>query len=188
LEQSFLLVTYALATITAPLLLALVLRPLSLNTFNYLPAGPTPIIFAVLAQYYTAIPHIYKYRVGALSTSTSSSLLLFSNKSYTYLPALQLALSQLPGSLLCAAVGWVIGQSWRNELLPGAMMRWRVPHWLVGMRPRERAEEFEGLRRRLAGQESNPILATGSAGREGAEAGRRRTYGRQLLDQFRGAF
>lgn len=180
--------TYALTAIIPPLLLAVLLRPLSFNTFNYLPAGPTPILFAILAQYNTAIPYTYKYRIGTSAPPSGSApvgMILLSDKSYTYLPTIQLSLSQLPGSIFGAAIGWVIGHSWRNELLPGALTRWRVPHWLVGMRPRERAEDFEGLRRRLAGDESSPVLATGSAGRAG---GRRRTLGRQLLDQFRGAF
>lgn len=63
----------------------------------------------------------------------------------------------------------------------------RVPGWMVGIREKERAENFEGLSRRLAGENgnSNPILATGSGGAQ--DGGRRRTLGRQLLDQFRGA-
>jgi hypothetical protein len=81
-------------------------------------------------------------------------------------------------------VGWIIGYSWRNDLLPGSLIRRRVPGWLVGIREKDRAEDFEGLSRRLAGENSNPILATGSGAKEG---GRRRTLGRQLLDQFRGA-
>ena len=38
----------------------LVVRPLSWGRINYLPAGPTPIVFALLAQYHSAIPYIYK--------------------------------------------------------------------------------------------------------------------------------
>jgi hypothetical protein len=71
-------------------------------------------------------------------------------------------------------------------VLPGAATRWRIPGWMVGIRTQKRAEDFEGLRRRLEGE--NTALATGSDGRLGGEVGRRRTLGRQLLDQFRGAF
>lgn len=71
-------------------------------------------------------------------------------------------------------------------MLPGAATRWRIPGWMVGIRTQKRAEDFEGLRRRLEGE--NTALATGSDGRLGGEVGRRRTLGRQLLDQFRGAF
>ena len=83
-------------------------------------------------------------------------------------------------------MGWVVGYSWRNDVLPGAVTRWRIPGWMVGIRAQKRAEDFEGLRRRLEGE--NTAAATGSDGRLGGEVGRRRTLGRQLLDQFRGAF
>lgn len=188
--QSFMILSYLFTTLIPPILLALVIRPLSLNNINYLPAGPTPLIFALLAQYHAAIPHIYIYRLAASPAPPAPEPatftgLTFSDKAYTYLPAIQLALSQFPGSLLCAAVGWVVGYSWRNDVLPGAVTRWRVPGWLVGMKGQKRAEDFEALRRRLEGE--NTAAATGSDGRLGGEVGRRRTLGRQLLDQFRGA-
>jgi hypothetical protein len=179
---------FVLTTFIPPLLLALLFRPLSFNTFNYLPAGPTSLIFAIIAQYHASIPHVYKYRIAASPQDRAASEpfvgLTLSDKSYTYLPALQLAFSQFPGSLLCAGVGWVVGYSWRYDILPGNLIRRRVPGWLVGIREKDRAEDFEGLSRRLAGENSNPILATGAGTQEG---GRRRTLGRQLLDQFRGA-
>lgn len=59
---------------------------------------------------------------------------------------------------------------------------------MVGIRGVKRGEDFEGLRRRLEGEGENAALATGSDGRLAGEVGRRRTLGRQLLDQFRGAF
>ncbi|TVY20781.1 DSC E3 ubiquitin ligase complex subunit 2 [Lachnellula arida] len=185
---SFIIISYCLTALLPPILLSLILRPLSLNNFNYLPAGPTPLIFAILAQYHAAIPHVYKYRIAASSTPNDPFVgLTFSDKSYVYLPALQLSLSQFPGSLLCAFVGWVVGYSWRNEVLPGAVTRWRVPGWMVGLKSKKREEEFEALRRRLE-SEGTSAAATGSDGRLGGEVGRRRTLGRQLLDQFRGAF
>lgn len=187
-SQSFILTAFVLTTFIPPLLLALIFRPLSFNTFNYLPAGPTPLIFAILAQYHAAIPHVYKYQIAASPREQAPSEpfigVTLSDKSYIYLPALQLSLSQFPGSLLCAVVGWIVGYSWRHDILPGSLIYRRVPGWLVGIREKDRAEDFEGLSRRLASENSNPILATGAAGQEG---GRRRTLGRQLLDQFRGA-
>ena len=79
---------------------------------------------------------------------------------------------------------------WRNDVFPTAITRWRIPGWMVGIKGVKRGEDFEGLRRRLEGEggNGNAALATGSDGRLGADAGRRRTLGRQLLDQFRGAF
>ncbi|KAL3426681.1 uba domain-containing protein ucp14 [Phlyctema vagabunda] len=188
---SFLVVSYLFTALLPPLILALFLRPLSFHTLNYLPAGPTPLIFALLAQYHAVIPHVYKYRLAASATPPTNAPfmgLTFSDKSYVYLPAVQLSLSQFPGSLICACVGWVVGYSWRNDVLPAAMSTWRVPGWLVGVRGVKRAEDFEGLRRRLEGENANAALATGSDGRQAGEANRRRTLGRQLIDQFRGAF
>ena len=63
------MLSWCFTTILPPLFLALILRPLSFNNFNYLPAGPTPLIFAMLAQYHAAIPHIYKYRIAASAAS-----------------------------------------------------------------------------------------------------------------------
>jgi hypothetical protein len=188
--QSFLLVTSLLTMALPPILLALLLRPLTLGLFNYLPAGPTPIIFAVLAQYHAIVPHMYKYTVATSSsppTNDQSQGITFSDKSYKYLLALQLALFQWPGSLLGALVGWVVGYSWRMEILPRSLTRWRLPGWMVGIRTQRRSEEFEGLRRRLEGEGSSTATSTGVQGQEG-EAGRRRNMGQQLLDQFRGAF
>jgi hypothetical protein len=74
---------------------------------------------------------------------------------------------------------------WRNDVLPGALSQWRIPGWMVGIESQKRGEGFEGLRRRLDG-EGSAAAATGADGRLGGEVGRRRTLGRQLLDQFRG--
>jgi hypothetical protein len=101
--------------------------------------------------------------------------------------AVQLSLSQFPGSFLCAAIGWIVGYFWRNDLLPGSVTQWRIPGWMVGIKTQKRGEDFEGLRRRLDG-ESGSASATGADGRTGGDFGRRRTLGRQLIDQFRGAF
>ncbi|KAI9880551.1 MAG: hypothetical protein M1830_002250 [Pleopsidium flavum] len=196
---SFLLSTLPYTTLLPPLLLALLLRPLTFNHINYLPAGPVAIIFSLLAQYHAVIPHVYKYRI-ATSTSTSTSTspsstsqqppagILFSDKSLTYLLATQLALSQFPGSTLSAAVGWFVGYAWRSEILPGAA-RWRVPGWMVGGKERGvEGRRYEGLRRRLEGEAT--AAASGVEGQVvGGEGGRqRRTLGTQILDQFRGAF
>ena len=151
--QSFIVTLYPLTTLLPPLLLAL-LRPLTLGTLNHLPAGPTPLIFALLAQYHAAIPHIYKYRVAtgfpssaaaapgsgsssnaspdARASAAAASGLLLSDKSTAYLLAAQLALSQLPGSALGAGLGWALGAAWRVGVLPERLAGWRVPRWAVG--------------------------------------------------------
>ena len=164
-------------------------RPLTFGVVNHLPAGPTPLIFALLAQYHAAIPTIYKYRI-VISTSPSTSSnasedqgVVLSDKSVVYLLAGQLALSSLPGSAIAACVGWMVGVAWRGEWGPGGWGRWRVPGWVVGEKKANAGQGFERLRRRLEGEGSG----TGADGRNEGEA-RRRTLGRGILDQFRGAF
>ncbi|KAL6400588.1 hypothetical protein AUP68_16301 [Ilyonectria robusta] len=172
-----------------PPLVMVVLRPLTAGWFNYMPAGPTPIIFAMLAQYHAMVPHMYKYRVAtseAPPTNEPFVGLTFSDKSYKYAIAVHLALLQWPGSLLGAVIGWVVGYSWREGLLPAALVRWRVPGWVVGLSAQRRSAEFEGLRRRLEGESS--AVTTGAQGAQGAgdgQAERRRTMGQQIYDQMR---
>lgn len=148
LLQTFLLTTLPYTTLLPPILLTLLIRPLSLNNINYLPSGPTATIFALLAQYHATIPYTYRYRIGSTpspattnnstdnntnndpsaenATQTSqpkppppSLSLLLSDKSTTYIVAAQLALSQFPAMLLPSALGWIVGVAWRAELLPG---------------------------------------------------------------------
>jgi hypothetical protein len=190
--QSFIVVSGLLTAIIPPVLLTVVIRPLSLGVFDFLPAGPTPIIFAILAQYHAMVPHIYKYKV-ALSTgppvNDDSPGLTFSDKSTKYLMALQLALFQWPGSLLGAVVGWMVGQAWRSELLPGAVTRWRLPGWVFGLRGQKSNDRFEGMRRRLESEGATTGAASGTqqpAGGDGSN--RRRTMGQQLIDEVREAF
>ncbi|KXX74395.1 DSC E3 ubiquitin ligase complex subunit 2 [Madurella mycetomatis] len=189
---SFILVSGLLTAIIPPVLLAAVFRPLSLGVFDFLPAGPTPIIFAVLAQYHAMVPHIYKYKVAFSTgppTDEESPGLTLSDKSTKYLMALQLALFQWPGSLLGAAVGWMVGQAWRSELLPGSVKRWRLPGWIVGLKGRKSNERFEGMRRRLESEGASTGAASGAQQPVGGDSNnRRRTMGQQLLDEVRGAF
>lgn len=162
------------------------LRPLTFNTLNHLPAGPTPLIFALLAQYHAAIPTVYKYRIVTSASPQSNedqSGLVLSDKTMTYLLAGQLALSSFPGSALAACVGWLVGVAWRGEWGPAVWGRWRVPGWIVGEGKKERREGFEGLRRRMEGASGSGTGVDGE--REGV---RRRGLVRGVVDQFRGAF
>jgi hypothetical protein len=200
--QSFLLSTLPYTTLLPPLLLTFVLRPLTFGAINYLPAGPTPILFALLANYYAAIPYTYRYKISPWSAPTSSSSsstqsntqslsalwsrsLTLTSKSLSYLPPLQLALSQFPGSLVAAAVGWGVGTAYRRDVLPGAS-RWRVPGWMVG---EEKKGGFEGLRARLDAEREREGggagLATGILAEDG-QARQRRTLGDMVAEQFRG--
>ncbi|KAH9864148.1 hypothetical protein J1614_010082 [Plenodomus biglobosus] len=200
---SFLLATLPYTTLLPPLILTFILRPLTFGRINYLPAGPTSILFALLANYYAAIPYTYRYKLSPWAASQSPSPsqpqsntqaasrlwqrnLTLSSKSLSYLPPLQLALSQFPGSLLAASVGWAVGTAYRRDLLPGAA-RWRVPGWVVG---EEKKKEFEGLRARLDAEREREGgasgLATGILAGETGGARQRRTLGEMVAEQFRG--
>lgn len=170
---------------------------------NHLPAGPTALLFALLANYYAAVPYTYRYKISPWAPSTPSSSssasqsvpalwarsLTLTSKSLSYLPPLQLALSQFPGSLLAAAVGWGVGTAYRRDMLPGAA-RWRVPGWLVGEEKRD-ARGFEGLRARLDAEREREGgggqgLATGILAGETDQTRQRRTLGDVVAEQFRG--
>lgn len=171
----------------------MVLRPLTAGLTNYMPAGPTPVLFAVLAQYHAMVPHMYKYRIATSPADDDgpASGVTLSDKSFRYAIAFHLSLLQWPGSLVGALAGWVVGHSWREGLLPAALVRWRLPGWMLGLRATGRhGGEFEGLRRRLEGESSGAAaVATGVEGRQGEEQaeGRRRTMGQQIMAQFREA-
>ena len=194
-------------TLLPPLILTFVLRPLTFGHLNHLPAGPTALLFALVANYYAAVPYTYRYTISpwappAPTTSASSSSqsmtalwsrsLTLTSKSLSYLAPLQLALSQFPGSLLAAAIGWGVGTAYRRDMLPGAS-RWRVPGWMVGEENRD-TRGFEGLRARLDAEREREGgaadgVATGIlAGETGQapQARQRRTLGDVVAEQFRG--
>ena len=108
---------------------------------------------------------------------------MLTSKATSYILPLQLALSQLPGSAITAAVGWVIGLAYRREILPGAA-RWRVPTWVLG--GNEQKERYDNLRRRMEG-EAGRATGVETNANTGDQARRRGVLG-GLADQFRGAF
>ncbi|KAF1930106.1 uncharacterized protein M421DRAFT_59265 [Didymella exigua CBS 183.55] len=193
---SFIIATLPYTTLLPPLLLTFVLRPLTLGYVNYLPSGPTAMLFALLANYYAAIPYTYKYRISPSTPSPSSSStatqqatsvwsrsLTVTSKATSYIAPFQLALSQFPGSLLAAAVGWAVGTAYRRDLLPGAYA-WRVPGWMVGEEDGDKGG-FDNLRQRLEHEREG--TSTGIlAGETGQGALRRRTLGEMIGGQFGG--
>ena len=137
------------------------------------------------------IPHMYKYKV-ALSAGPPAGRdtpgVTFSDKTTKYVMAAQVAMSQFPGSLLGAVVGWLVGNAWRNELLPGSMTSWRVPGWVVGIRDKRTNAEFENMRRRLESEGAPSGSASGVQQPSQADGNRRRTMPQQIIDEVRGAF
>lgn len=142
----------------------------------------------MLAQYHAMVPHMYKYRIATSQAPPSSepfSGLTLSDKSYQYAMAGHLAFLQWPGSLIGAAVGWLTGAAYRSGVMPMAIINWRVPGWMVGIRGQRRSAEFEGLRRRLEEDDGAGVSTGISAGE--TQGDRRRTMGQQIVDQFREA-
>lgn len=68
-KQTFIFSTLPYTTLLPPILLACILRPLSWGYLNYLPSGPTGVLFALLAQYYASIPHTFRFRIATTSSA-----------------------------------------------------------------------------------------------------------------------
>ena len=136
LQQSFLTFSYLTNSILTPLLLALFFRPLSSNRLNYLPPGPTPLLFSLLPLYIHLIPPSYTLRIGASTPSPSStSGIALTDKWGLYMLYTQLALAQFPGSLICAMTGYVTGLMWEFSLVPVIIKHFRLPRALFRSEP-----------------------------------------------------
>jgi hypothetical protein len=53
---------------------------------NYIPSGPTPILFSILYQYHRIVPSAYTFRIFGVRVT---------NKAFTYLMALPVRLALL---------------------------------------------------------------------------------------------
>ncbi|KZT29415.1 hypothetical protein NEOLEDRAFT_1085321 [Neolentinus lepideus HHB14362 ss-1] len=111
-------------------LVATILEFLSLLLFhrfglNYIPSGPTALIFSILYQYSRLIPSVYQFRIFGVPLS---------NKSYTYLLAVQLAILHYPSSLLVALIGILVGQVYRSDL--ANLKSYRLPLIVVRLASR----------------------------------------------------
>jgi len=100
----------------------LILRPLPFfgTNFNYVPAGPTALVFSVVYQYLRIIPYAYQFKLFGVSLS---------DKAWTYALALQLAVSYTPATLLPVLLGLLTGYIYRSDILP--LKGWRVSHKIV---------------------------------------------------------
>ncbi|KAK9233933.1 hypothetical protein V1525DRAFT_367739 [Lipomyces kononenkoae] len=211
---SMLILSYAFTFLLAPGILIL-LKIVPSYPANYLPPGPTPIVFAALALYHDMIPSVYKFRISSAppsadeSTDSSSSsattphTITLSDKIFVYILSVQVAIAQMPGSLICAFTGWFVGVLWTREVLPGR--NWRIPEWWWE-RTRERG--MAGLSTfgtgqipRIRGTQTvagGPVIAGGGGGEGGQQTGpttapnaaetQVRGFGSQILDTFRGNF
>ncbi|KAF3187889.1 hypothetical protein TWF225_004103 [Orbilia oligospora] len=201
---SFITYNLIFTSLITPFLLAIIFRPLTLWRMNYLPPGPTPLIFAILAQFHATIPSTYKFRLLLpispsppppeatpslqVAREESEPSITLSDKFYVYIVAAQLAVSQFPGSLVGAAVGWIAGYAWRAEVVPWG--RWRWPIWLFEKRGVNDGGSGYGELRRMArgeGEQGTGVQQVGEGQEQGDGEGRR-PLSTQILDQFRGGF
>ena len=154
----------------------LVLKVITAGWWSYIPSGATGLVIALVAVWRKNVPRLGGFKIlvdedpAAIQAGTARGI-DFSDKWTVYMLAAQLALSQFPYGLLPAAVGWIIGNAWNDELVPSGMVRWRAPAWIVGEDgTRKRAGRYEGLRRRLEEEHQDGMREVSSGmTREGAE-------------------
>jgi hypothetical protein len=120
---SFILLIYVVNTITI-LLLLYGLHFVPYISWNKISPGQTSVLYGLLLLYYYLVPVVYRFQVSA---GLSGGKLLLSDKVFVYGLAVQLALGDLPGSLISAIVGWVVSALIHKEILPGK--NWRFG-WL----------------------------------------------------------
>jgi len=109
---SFAVISTLLATIFEFLSL-LVFHPAGLN---HISSGPSALVFTILYQYFRIVPPAYHFRIFGVTLS---------NKSYSYILASQLAIGNLPGSAVAAAIGILTGQVYRSDLTN--LKSYRIP-------------------------------------------------------------
>ncbi|KAL5508196.1 hypothetical protein ACEPAH_5815 [Sanghuangporus vaninii] len=75
---------------------------------NVLPSGPLTLVFSILYQFSRLIPRAYTFRIFGVTLT---------NKIFAYILALQLAISQPPGSAVAAFIGIISGQLYQSDIL-----------------------------------------------------------------------
>ncbi|KAI5123411.1 hypothetical protein M0805_006117 [Coniferiporia weirii] len=84
---------------------------------NVLPSGPVTLVFSILYQFSRLVPHSYTFRIFGVTVT---------NKVFMYIIALQLAISQPPGSIAATLIGILSGQLYRADVL--GLKSFRLPH------------------------------------------------------------
>ncbi|CAL1700219.1 unnamed protein product [Somion occarium] len=129
IERTFGSVKYAsfvlLATLLNTMFTFVVMLALRMSTYteallNYVPSGPTAIIFSIIHQYIRLVPEAYHFKIFGVSMS---------DKIWVYALATQVSISHLPATLILAVIGLLTGLLYRSELLQ--LKGWRIPHRLV---------------------------------------------------------
>ncbi|KAJ3864973.1 hypothetical protein EV359DRAFT_72730 [Lentinula novae-zelandiae] len=118
---SFILVSTLLSTLLEFISLLLFHRV----GLNHLSSGPLALVFSILYQYSRIVPPMYEFKVFGIA---------FSNKSFMYALALQLAVARLPGSGAAALIGILAGQIYRSDLIN--LKSYRLGPIIVGLSAR----------------------------------------------------
>lgn len=179
---SFVLAGYGLCMIGI-VSASIVLKILSIGWWGYVPSGPSALVIAIVVVWRREIPRLGGFKLlletddQRLRAGTARGVEL-SDKWTIYMLAAQLTLSQFPFGLLPAVVGLLVGNAWVEELVPGGLVRWRIPAWLVGEDGRHKAERghYEGLRRRLQEEDRDgmrEVTTGGTATMNPDQVGRR---------------
>ncbi|KAK9472453.1 uncharacterized protein V1510DRAFT_417557 [Dipodascopsis tothii] len=191
---SLLILACVYTGVAVPLLCA-VLRVVTPLRANYVPPGPTAVLFALLAAYHDYVPSVYKFHLrsvfappvtddddaGSANSTAGGSTVVIADKIFVYVLAAHLALSQFPANLMPALVGWSLGLLWTHGMLPGRA--WRVPAlWeAAGVRllgPRPLSPTTPAARATPVADQDEPPAAPPA----------RRALSAQFLDTFRANF
>ncbi|KAJ7055015.1 hypothetical protein C8F01DRAFT_1211684 [Mycena amicta] len=143
---SFAVISTLLSTVLEFLSLVLLHR----TGLNHIPSGPSTLIFSIIYQYARIVPSAYDLRIFGLPLT---------NKSFTYIFALQLALAHLPGSLAAAVLGIMAGQLYRSDLT--TLKSYRLPSAAVSFGRKYLIPLLGSLR---PARRSNRALPDGSSG------------------------
>jgi len=168
---SLVLAGYGLCMV-ATVSLGLVLKIMTVGWWGYIPSGPSALIIAIVVVWRREIPRLGGFKIllddddQRLRAGTARGIEV-SDKWTIYMLAAQLALSQFPFGLLPAVVGWLVGNTWVEELVPAGLVRWRIPAWVVGEDGHRKngRGHYEGLRRRLQEEDRDGMreVTTGGA-------------------------
>ncbi|CAK5263131.1 unnamed protein product [Mycena citricolor] len=115
---SFVLISTMLSTILEFVALILFHRA----GLAQIPAGPIALIFSIIYQWSRIVPHSYQFRIFGVPLT---------NKSFTFISALQLAIGNLPGSAAAALIGLLAGQLYRSDL--ANLKGYRISPRVAGM-------------------------------------------------------
>jgi hypothetical protein len=122
---SFMVLVYFITVILRPTTLYALYVMLPSTSSFYFPPGPTSVLFALLGLYYSLVPIVYRFQMSS-SGQTGDLKATLSDKTFVYLIAAQLSIiAYIPGSIMSALTGWIIGGLIHSEVIPGK--NWRIP-------------------------------------------------------------